>query len=117
MSSNHVPAIHLFGKTPAGPGINNITAALPTSVLLQPSSMFRFPGLWVASFARITVFSSRIWHFVQQIGVLFCLPQIRAFPFRAVAESAPRGVPALHGFEGACQSSRYLSPLTVDNAT
>jgi hypothetical protein len=36
--------------------------------------MFRFPGLWVASFARITVFSSRIWHFVKQIGVLFvCL--------------------------------------------
>src|SRR5215468_5903116 len=111
-------ALHslLLAKTPAGSGINNITAALPTSVLLQPSAMFRFPGLWVASFARITVFSSRIWHFVKQIGVLF-VPQIRTFPFRAIAESAPRGVPALHGFEGACQSSRYLSPLTVDNAT
>src|SRR5215469_372400 len=71
----------LLAKTPAGSGINNITAALPTSVLLQPSSMFRFPGLWVASFARITVFSSRIWHFVQQIGVLFVCLKFAPFLF------------------------------------
>ena len=46
-----------------------------------------------------------------------CVAQIRAFPFPAVAESAPPGVPTLHGFEARCQSSRHLSPLTVDNAT
>jgi len=76
-------ALHslLFAKAPAGSGINNITAALPTSVLLQPSVMFRFPGLWVASFARITVFSSRVWHFVKQIGVLFVCLKFAPFLF------------------------------------
>ena len=110
-------ALHslLFAKTPAGSGINNITAALPTSVLLQPSTMFPWTlGRLFRSHHSLLLESLALcpadWRAV-------CVPQIRAIPFSAVAESAPRGVPELHGFEAPFQSSRHLSPLTVDNAT